>query len=475
MFPLSPGAKFVPLSEAWRAKFHPAQVGLWEWTDYFFTFPNADALRVGQRTLEPLAPGLFRVRWENALGLCALQPLNGGEPLDAPIWVEVMSPKFPDAEAHFALNHAILGDLWRLGPRLIWNDSGQTARGAQTSNREPSPLETLSWIQQHGADALALLSHILAAPSRGQRVVRHERAPASVSFVDERAVRELSSDASRWTNARTQPNRNGFAPIRVSQSERIETFDTPENRFALALAKRVERAVPIARDSTWWNVVDEADQARAELLLGVCRAISARFHGLSLPNQAPRRAREAQLNLLRARLCGAGEPSWERAEMLSRVRDIATLWEWWTFWALIERIEHARGETAWVDADFGSERGLIAPARAHFAGATLVFNAPAPSYSTPLRPDFLWLVDEKPVAAFDAKFRLDADGNGLGVDLHKMHAYRDALGVGAAVALHPGTQSTFFDRDRGPLARLPLKAVLEGVAQGVGWWGIRPF
>jgi len=170
---------------------------------------------------------------------------------------------------------------------------------------------------------------------------------------------------------------------------------------------------------------------------------------------------------------GAGAPLWENAARLARVRDIATLWELHVFFDLITRIENVFSQSAQFEVNWDTQRGLLAPSRARFGEYTLTFNGPAPSYSTPLRPDYLWSRGGAAIAAFDAKFRFEATmGSGRGADLHKMHAYRDALNVSAAIALHPGTQTTFFDRERGPIQRVPLAAILAGEVAGVGLWGL---
>src|SRR5690348_14189394 len=48
-----------------------------EWTDYWVEYPGANRLRVGDHWLLPIAhTGLFRLRFENALGLTAIRPFH---------------------------------------------------------------------------------------------------------------------------------------------------------------------------------------------------------------------------------------------------------------------------------------------------------------------------------------------------------------------------------------------------------------
>ena len=264
--------------------------------------------------------------------------------------------------------------------------------------------------------------------------------------------------------------------MRVPQNRRSQSFDNADNRGAMAFIAALTRALNEAKQTQWWRALRENQRAQIENLIGEFNGFRAHWPQPIGPMRAPwlpRAANYRALWQLEQSWRGAGAPLWENAARLARVRDIATLWELYIFFALIERIENVFGQNAQLEANWDAERGLLAPSRAIFGEHTLTFNGPAPSYSTPLRPDYLWARGDKAVAAFDAKFRFDAlGGTGRGADLHKMHAYRDALNVSAAIALHPGAQTTFFDRERGPITRVPLRAILESQAAGVGLWGI---
>jgi len=87
----------------------------------------------------------------------------------------------------------------------------------------------------------------------------------------------------------------------------------------------------------------------------------------------------------------------------------------------------------------------------------------------------------------DAKFRLDAprveeldepaqaEALPQATDLYKMHTYRDALGVRAAVALYPGEQGVFYDRrTRRRRTDLTLHELIFGDFEGVGAIPFRP-
>ena len=486
-FPLSPNSRFVPIPDDLRATLAPAQVALFEWTDYFFHWHGADSLEMNAQPIAPIAPGVFRVRWENALGLASLTPTRGGEPIEAPLWVEVVSPKFPTPALHVAFLRALLERLFALSPHLIWHAAGATARGARASRRAMSAPETLDWALQCGDQMQQTLAAIARAPARDWVLHSTEAAPAQVSEMSASELAILASEGARWQRApRARLDGcgggsgggvlSGLAPARVPQTRRRQTFDCADNQGALAFVRALRGALDAARQTPWWDALAPAQRAKIEGLTRALSGFGARFGPLVGAPCAPWKPRAAPYRALwqaQQSYGGAGAPWWNAAARLARVRDIATLWELHVFFDLIARIERATGCNAQLQANWDETRGLLAPSSARFGDCTLTFNGPAPSYSTPVRPDYLWERGNAAVAAFDAKFRFDASGGaGRGADLHKMHAYRDALGISAAIALHPGAQTTFFDRERGPLRRVPLAAILAGEVAGVGLWGL---
>jgi predicted component of viral defense system (DUF524 family) len=132
------------------------------------------------------------------------------------------------------------------------------------------------------------------------------------------------------------------------------------------------------------------------------------------------------------------------------------------------------------------EGGLEQPTEARFGQAgTLVYNQYQPSYSVPLRPDFTWKRDGEVGVVFDAKFRLDRLES-IGedddspttaakrADLYKMHTYRDALGVRAAVAVYPGNETVLCPANKDRSQGLALRDLLLGDWAGIGALPRRP-
>lgn len=184
----------------------------------------------------------------------------------------------------------------------------------------------------------------------------------------------------------------------------------------------------------------------------------------------------------------------DRLEHAIDIRDIATLYEFWVFFELAARI----GTVLGVEGQFLEHPGALNDelngirygARFRYEGVgDLYYNLSMRGYSGIwLRPDYLWKPSLGRAVAFDAKFRMDrlpalagADAESniedvaydtKDVDLVKMHAYRDALDVRAAVVIYPGTESTWLAAKNTPsltsdntdiLAALLANDELDGV------------
>ena len=170
-----------------------------------------------------------------------------------------------------------------------------------------------------------------------------------------------------------------------------------------------------------------------------------------------RREGYREIRVLYERFNQARMPLFAPLQHAIEVRDIATLYEQWCYFALVEEIGMALGITPDVKYKTVVEQGLEWQAKASYGeGGELLYNMSWKGYSMRLRPDFSWIRDGKLEVVLDAKFRLvwadqalDDDGDTPNArakreDLYKMHTYRDALGVRAAVAVYPGSHSKFL-------------------------------
>ena len=124
----------------------------------------------------------------------------------------------------------------------------------------------------------------------------------------------------------------------------------------------------------------------------------------------------------------ARRPLFEPLRQAMDVRDVATLYEMWAFFALTEEIAVLTDQSPVIDLRLSDERGLGGLTEACFGEAgKLVYNQYQPSYSVSLRPDFTWVRDGCPDVVLDAKF---PPGTAIvGSPGRRRHTARDSQGA----------------------------------------------
>lgn len=482
----------------------PADYCLYEWVDYWLQYPAADRLRVGETWLTPVYDTLFALRFENQLGLVAVQPFSGARPLCAPRHVEVISPKFPTPTAHLNFLRALVDDLYRRAARLPFTLSASAQRGVTHSQALPTPLFTLHFLLAYTPLLQAALRTIQAAPHRELRDESQWTRLAEATAADADTLTSILHTSDAWVPApglAFAKRLGGRAPAQVWQRNALETYDTPENRFVLALLRALATATTQLTRQAWWRKVSPerqrqiqaADSLLREAIMQPCFADVGELQRLPTSSQTLLR-RDGYRDLLHLWQIfqNARQPWFARLQQAIDLRDIALLYEIWTFFALAETIADTTGEAPLLDLQVSDARGLEWQAAAHFGtGATLVYNQAVKAYSTTFRPDFTWRRAGRTEVVLDAKFRLERrtlDAGGLNAsieddtpqaaarraDLYKMHTYRDALGVRAAVTLYPGDTSIFYDTEQGYSTHPSLHDLLWGQLAGIGAFALSP-
>ncbi|MBI5833664.1 MAG: DUF2357 domain-containing protein, partial [Armatimonadetes bacterium] len=279
----------------------------------------------------------------------------------------------------------------------------------------------------------------------------------------------------------------GKAPTRVWQRLPEETFDTPENRFVRGFCEALGSAIAALPRQPWWpNVPD----SKLRLLTDAKAALAGALRAEPLVDAGPmRRLPFASQVLLRRDGYRELRDLWQRFQLARRplfgalsealeLRDVATLYEMWVFFALVDELAEVTGVEPVVSVE--PELHLQhQTARATFGPAgTLWYNRGRRGYSGLLKPDYLWRVSGRDRVAFDAKFRMTPDemaGENVAkrADLDKMHTYRDALALDAAVCVYPGDVSVFRCTDGTSVDGVGVREVVEGLA-GVGALARRP-
>lgn len=481
-----------------EGSFAPATVLLREWTTYWVRCPQADALRVGGDWASPIGD-LFQIRFENALGLVDFQPYSLGRPLFKPIYAEVLSRKIPSPERHLAFFRAVLDDLFARMTRLPFTLQAPTHRLVTESSRPPSPLFLYHFLCHYGHMLRTACAVLLARPHRALTDRPDYVAPHEVNEVDGETLLQILHAGEELAPALALPlggRLRGHAPTRVWQRRSEETFDTPENRFAVAFLRSVLAAAESLPDQRWWRQVpphqSRSIRETSRLVQEALRHPAFRNVGakLRVPYASPslqRREGYRDLLALWEVFHHARRPLFAPLEQAIEVKDIAKLYEMWTFFALAETIGSFLGRFPVLHLSASDEGGLGWTSEARYGpGQTLCYNRYLPSYSLPMRPDYTWRRGGRDDLVLDAKFRLapraftnptdgspPTDGAPRNEDLLKMHAYRDALGVRAAVALYPGSVPIFYDHGQRAV-ELSLEGLFLGERSGVGAFPMTP-
>ena len=320
-------------------------------------------------------------------------------------------------------------------------------------------------------------------------------------------------------------------PEAVSERKIRPTTDTPENRFVKAfiaqartIIGRMRSAVNSRRpDAFRRNLLRDCDRMEASLMPiarhsmweEVGRMVRIPFSSTVL--QRRRGYRRVLRHFSRIRLAPMIPLDKDGMRDLLELKNIALLYELWTFFRLVHEISALLGSPP-----VRSGRPASDLFQTDFAaggtfkwdpGVHLVYNQrfsrsrrgqrESYSYSVPLIPDIALRVVGGPNAGlhlFDAKFRVHALADvGLGADgketddpkakeragtfkradIYKMHAYRDAIPDARSVwILYPGGEFRFFGVPGGD-GRVGRWAVsspggLPGAFQGVGAIPVEP-
>lgn len=485
----------LKIPEHLLGEFAPATHYLLEWNDYWLDLPGVDHLRVGQTYQIPAMGTWFRLRFENRIGLTAIQPYAEGHTVEDPIHVLVVSSKYPNPTTHLAFFQQLLKDLYMRAARLPFTIQAPTALNVAEAIRPPMPLFTLHFLCQHEEALLTAIRVIQASPHRRLANLR-ERVPlAEATDVGPDVIEDILHNPGTWQESKAElsisEGLRGWAPVRVLQERPIESFDTPENRFVFHFLRAVLAAADSLPTQPWW--VQVPPDRRASVLQ--CRAVIRQaldqspllglgpMHVLPLNSQVLlKREGYRELLTLWQRFQQARRPLFGQLQHAIDVRDIATLYEIWAYFALVDDIGSVLDTEPVLEIQIRTTAGLKWNGVANYGrGRRLCYNRSfrhPESYSVALRPDYSWIHQGRVDVIFDAKFALDRlvdsdDDHGATTtakrrDLYKMHTYRDALGVRAAVALYPGTQRVFHTLSPEDAHPIALRQIISGSIQGVG-------
>lgn len=461
------------------------------------------AADLGDRVCERVADGVLLLRFGNAVGRVDRAGALGALVIHSGKW----TAKDYDT---------LLEDLSRITAALPFAPSSPSSLPYERSEIDTRDVlyHAFVWLRhallrEDGRDLSDALAGILRDPHR--RLVRTSRVvPVELAGrIGGRALDDVASG--RWPMTQ---HRRGFAvgdrrvlPVRLAEDRAHETVNTAENRFVRGFLDECAWVVVRARDRLGVGDSVLARRVRGDcdrlgqIIVGWRRAAMwsavgemTHFPASSTVLQRRHEYRTVLSHHLMLRLASRVPLDPNTVVRLLESKDIATLYELWATFAVLDEVTQVLGrpaESARVATDHKGATvswGLVAR---WTNGTELAYN---PTYTRSggfhgrsrtlrLRPDIALFVPGGASAGlhlFDAKFRLDGsldpdtdedDSSFKRSDLHKMHAYRDAIAAArSAWVVYPGSEDAAFLDD----GRRGLGGLDAGAVAGVGALSLRP-
>ena len=444
---------------------------------YAIEAPGADSVRVGSESLAPLRPGHFAWTVRNAVGRCELRAVHQ-DATGSAISVEVVSKRFGDPAEQLMFVQKVLRSIDKF--HAIFQPSSSTTWSISRQDKL-SRTALLAAIVQHGDELTSSLTSVQSDPIFAWKTT--DQRVDVATHGDSVTPLAIASADGDWQHAKTKlpPLLKGKLPRHAWGEDTARHTDCLENQLvagalaviqqasdssefkqALALLSPQERAHAN-------RVLHSVEQARECDTFSRCQRVQDECKARLLVQRNPPYAQVIRW------LDHAGENLWSQHPTLSdaaRLRDAATLYEYWCFFALSDALCSA------LDLPMSSYRSLAQGTVVEFGSEyALQYNRETESYSGKLKPDFVLTYQGRPQWVFDAKMRVQRTGASLDPrtdDLHKMHAYRDALGVFAAVCLYPGDQSIFWQTHASAITPFRLTTLLRNELQGIGALAFNP-
>jgi predicted component of viral defense system (DUF524 family) len=501
--PSSKPAAILPVPEAYQPAL--GRVAIFEWTEYLLKGKGLQAVKLGSTSPSRLDDDLYSFEVKNQVGRLRLTLNVNGNRYELPL--AVLSRKYPKPREHLDFFGALLDDLIELSAALPFHVAHPTAFAADESPEPPTVLFVYHFLRQYNLEIQSALETILGNPHR-TLIFDDDVVPlAQATHADAAVLDAILTQPQLLTRTReklpvAQALRN-HAPTHLWQPRAEETFDTPPNRFARQfLIELADWNARLGEESWLVAHLGELERVRDQLTFAQYDPL---WDEVGLLTRFPA---ENQVLLKRygyrewadlwRRFHLARLPVWRQTQEAIDTRDIATLYEIWCFFALVDKIGDTLGvspeERQWK-IEVSDERGLVHKSRVTFGqtGYRLTYNegfgrGKKRSYSVMLRPDFTLHGPSELRLVFDAKFRFDEttfevadedDGDDLQrvakkADLYKMHTYRDALNAQAAITLYPGDMNTFYHADANCTESVNWSALLTGAWSGIGAVAMAP-
>ena len=502
--PVAPTPKAAILKIAILYRPTLAEIAIFEWTEYLLEGEFLQKILLPGASVIQLTNNLYRFQLNNRIGRLRLTITSTNHNRHV-IPLAVLSPKYPTPIEHLNFFQTLLSDLVERSASLPFDVAQPTEFAADESPEPPTAIFVYHFLRQYGVEIQSALETILGNPHRtliyyDDLVPLAQATHADASVLDAILAQPQLLVRTRQSLPVTRALK-GHAPTHLWQPLAEETFDTPPNRFAKQFLTELADWSARLGENKWLTrylasletVRDKLAFAQYDPLwpeVGLLTRFPAENQVL-LKRYGYREWADLWRRFHLARL-----PAWRQLQEAIDARDIATLYEMWCFFALVDKIGDILGvastERRW-DLELSDEKGLAYKSQVVFgnSGYTLTYNegfgrGERRSYSVTLRPDFTLHGPDNLRLVFDAKFRFDrstfemndepgSEDNDINVqrvakqaDLYKMHTYRDALDARAAVTLYPGDKDVFYHTNASRTARIDWPSLIKGQWAGIG-------
>ncbi|MEE8168280.1 MAG: DUF2357 domain-containing protein [Candidatus Hydrothermarchaeales archaeon] len=310
-----------------------------------------------------------------------------------------------------------------------------------------------------------------------------------------------------------------FFPERIFVEETIKDYDTPENRFVKyflnACQDVIKRFQELLKNET--ELLDAEIEYDCHLMLGQIKTLLSNnfFQEIGdltfIPSsssvlQRKEGYREILMHFSRLNLATNYPINEDDLRSIIDSKDIATLYEYWTYFKMVEILRKILGPPKKARIDRTTEKRvelryynkIVWDKSKKFPKIELYYNKTyfgkdcKKSYSLPLRPDISLELEGKKYI-FDAKFKIDkvdfpekvndeieteekTSSTFKRGDIYKMHTYKDAINQAISVCLlYPGDTENFRfyeKKDNGDSERTSVDSI-EGF-DGVGAIPLKP-
>lgn len=513
------------LYEKYKEAGFPNKVLLQEWEDYRLKLkPDEEGARVfcGDVEVQRDEEGFYPLKFQNRLGRVLIKVKIGGKLINLPE-IEVVSSKLKYNEPEsvffyprFYIN--LVEDLKRELFTMPFYFYAPTHQTAVENLKPPSLLFIFHFLKQNYKRIIDAFNIVLNQPYKR---LCDELIVVDISkakMVDHDMLNNTMVHPGRWERTSRRmvlaDKLGGYLPKEVLQRYKYETYDVPENRFVKffcgRLLQEVDKVLAIKdlRQKGLEETVEGIKSLRDYLLSLYTTDFFQEVEEMQIfpasSTVLQRREGYRELLQLYREFLVSYIPIFDEIEEAISSRDVATLYEYWCFFKILEILGSILGKPK-ITLSLKWEGGLWeSKTKAEFNNNyELIYNelfkrAKGGSYSVSLRPDYVLKKDGKPIIGFDAKFRFeesdigdvegkmeeifrkgDMGGAAKLVDIYKMHTYKDALGLKFSILLYPGTKWCLYGKtmEKETPRKYETKSDFERISphiEGVGYVPLVP-